>query len=211
MGICLISLLISLSVFLGTVYIFSKSEKKLMEKSYALYGSIACIVLVNILLYCIYKNSESYWAFSILSVYLIVTAYIDIKTLFVFRIINFLFGLAGVILLLILNISVSSQCAGAFAYILLVLAEAHFGGMGKGDAFTLMVSIPYLMVLNVGTSFFMVLLVNTLIFNVLFLVFNIRKINFKGLKLKTKAAFTPAIAAGTILLVMAEGISGLNF
>ena len=211
MGVCLISLMISLSVFIGIIYIFSKSEKKLLKKSYALYISMAAIVLVNILLYCIYKHSVKYWVFSILSLYLIVTAYIDIKTLYVYRMINYLFGLAGMVFLVVFKIPFLSQCAGALVYILLIFAETWFGGMGKGDAFTLVASIPYLMVLNLGSSLFMALLVNTLIFNVLFLAFNIPKIDFRGVKLKTKAAFTPAIATGTILLVMAAGISDLKF
>lgn len=100
---------ISAAVFWGLLSCFSKEDERLTWKcaSACISGGIAA--LFNMLLYIIYGKTALYPAFSLLCLYLVITAYIDWKTLYVYRINHIIFGLAGIGAVCMYDISVSSQ------------------------------------------------------------------------------------------------------
>lgn len=203
---CIIVMMISISIFLGFVKLFSKDDTRISSKSNALNLAIISIILTNLITYYAYIGSNKYFIFSVLNVYLILTGYIDSRTLFVYRLSNYIFGSIGVILLVILQVEVESQLISAILYSSVVLLIACTGGIGKGDAFTLIVIIPYMMFLELGSELLINMIINTMIFNIIFIVSNIKKINIKQMKLKSKSALTPSIAMATIIMVLVQGI-----
>jgi len=197
--------IISVGLFLAIIRLFSKDDIRIFSKSANLYISIVSMFLVDFMLCYIYKISAEYFVFSVLNLYLTLTAYIDNQTMNVYRLSNIIFGVLGVILLMFLPSEVGSQFIGALLYVAIILLMSLTGGMGKGDAFTLMTIIPYMMFLNLGNDFLIIMLIDTLIFCLLFIVINIRKLDLRTMKLKSKSALTPSIAIGTIIIILVYG------
>lgn len=210
-GICLLGIIVSLVMFWKTLHFFSKDDTRIAAKQRAIYGWTLAIAVTNMLLFCVSVHLGIYIAFSFFNVYLMITVYIDLKTLYVYRIVNGVFFLLGIAMLVLLKVPIDQQLAGAFIYIVFVVLEARMGGMGVGDAFTLIAGVPYMMLLNAGGSFLMMMLVHTLLVNIIFLLLNIKNINLKEMKFNEKAAFTPAIALATLIMVLSVGLvnSGL--
>lgn len=205
-GICLIGMILSPVIFWKTLYFFSKDDERIAEKKSTLFLWIIAIAVINILLFWTSVSRGIYVAFSFFSVYLMITVYIDLKTLYVYRIVNVLFFFFGIAMLVLLKVPIDQQLTGAFIYIVFVVLEAGIGGMGVGDALTLITGVPYMLLLNAGGTFLMMMLVHTLLTNVIFLLLNIKNINLKEMKFKVKAAFTPAIALATLIMVLSVGL-----
>lgn len=203
---CIVVVIISISAFGILVKLFSNDDIRIISKSVILYSSILSMIIINLLLFYIYKVTVEYFTFSILNLYLALTAYIDKITMKVYRLSNIIFAIIGVILILCLPVQVENQITSAILYIVIVTIVSYTGGMGKGDVFTLVTIIPYMMFLNHGNGLLTIMLIDTVIFNILFIVINIRKINLKKMKLNSKSALTPSIAIGTMLIILIEGL-----
>lgn len=168
------------------------------------------ILLMNIMLYNIYLYNIGFWFLSILMSYLILTSYIDKKTMYVYSILNgpvALFGLVYVYLSLFLY----QRCS--YNPIYLILTILIFSGLmklfeklgiqGGGDSDCFIVSSIYLAMLNTDTL--LLLVVHVFLATLLFAVINLRHYNFKEQKMRREIAFTPYIAVSAFLMIIMGG------
>ena len=196
---------ISLLTFYVIIRFFGKHDHRITIHHRFVYVALLSIVMVDVMLFCQHGWSIRYAAFSILAVYLMATAYIDMQTLFVYRILNISVGIAGCLFVYFIGVPIREQLSGLLIYIVIILVETVMKGMGVGDAYTLMAIVPYMLLLNMENGVLMLLLENIILSNLCFLCMNIKMINWKKLKFKSQVAFTPAVAITTLLLVMLNG------
>lgn len=140
----------------------------------------------------------------LMMLYLAAAAYIDHKTKSVYRIGSILF-----ILLAILNFSFTGGienyermerllCIVLFA--LIVFVQGKWQLMGWGDVFTYIGVFFWIGSWEYECMTMELLAVYMLLANILFVVFHIRKFDWKKKKLREEAAFLPAMAGAMMVL-----------
>lgn len=145
----------------------------------------------------------------ILTIYLIITAYIDFKTKYVYSILNIITGCLGIIYLII-KCSTISELINSSIYIgiftLITFIFTKFNAYGAGDNDIYIVISLFLYKSSYGIFNLEIMLINILFSNIIAIILvvltNITKIEWKKLKFKDEIAFAPSISIATLILMM---------
>lgn len=145
----------------------------------------------------------------ILTIYLMITAYIDFKTKYVYTILNIITGCLGIIYLII-KCSTISELINSSIYIgiftLITFIFTKFNAYGAGDNDIYIVISLFLYKSSYGIFNLEIMLINILFSNIIAIILvvltNITKIEWKKLKFKDEIAFVPSISIATLILMM---------
>lgn len=145
----------------------------------------------------------------VLTIYLLITAYVDFKTKYVYTFLNIIAGCFGIIYLIIKSSSIS-ELINSVIYIaiftLITCIFTKFNAYGAGDNDIYIVISLFLYKSSYGIFNLEIMLINILFSNIiaiiLALITNITKIEWKKLKFKEEIAFAPSISIATLILMM---------
>lgn len=206
----MIGLLISAEIilFAAVIYVLNKyDEKAEIQVSLKEYVTIGLILsMTEISLFSFYGYGRELGCHSLILFYLIAASYIDHKTKKVYRIGSIAFITVSVVLFILSPSPLMftrverSICILVFTVVVILQGAAKM--MGWGDVFT-----------YIGVFFWMgswkyecmtveLLAVYMLLANLLFLVFNIRKFEWKSKKMAEETAYLPAMAVAIEIMLL---------
>lgn len=155
-----------------------------------------------------FKGSNLVFAY-ILIVYLMITAYIDFKTKYVYSFLNIIAGCFGVVCLISKSNSISdfiSSIVYISIFTLVTFIFTKLNAYGAGDNDIYIVISFFLYNSSYGIFNLEIMLINIILSNVIAIILvcitNITKIEWKKLKFKEEIAFAPSITIATLILMM---------
>lgn len=173
------------------------------KKEYIIMGMIFSVM--EIILFSIYGYGRKFGCHSLVLFYLITSAYIDYKTKKVYRMGSIAF-ITFTIFLFVFGCYPDIQtrmeritCIVLFS--VCVTAQGVAGIMGWGDVLTYIGVFFWLGSWKYECMTVELLAVYMLLANVLFLIFHIRKFDWKGKRMKEEAAFLPGMAGAAVMIL----------
>lgn len=199
----IIGTIIGIALFYTAIKIIIKYDKatKLIPKNEI---GIALVILIsNILLYLRYQGSIKYIFMYILFSYLIITSYVDFKTLYVYTIYNYIVIGVGMFYIYInrniYGISDILVCVTIYAIITYIFAKLNM--YGEGD-FEVLLAVSMFLSIKYPIHTMEVLLLNMIISNIVAIILNRKKFNIRKFSFDSKIAFVPAISISTMILLL---------
>ena len=159
-------------------------------------------LIVTLLFFIKFGISINFFFLTLLAYYLIISAYIDFKTMIVYSIFNY-----TMILFSIMFYSLSSYSVEKINLIILILfiifsiVLEKMGMYGNGDT-EIYIVIACFFATVCRSNLLETLLIDMVLANIIIIFINIKKFDLKKLKFKEKVAFIPAIAISTIILCL---------
>ena len=203
-------ILIEICLFIAGIYLLNKYDKEagiqVNKKEYVVMGLI--YATVEIILFSFYGYGREFGCHSLILFYLIFAAYIDQKTKRVYRIGSIVFILLSVGLFIAAkDMSVYERvertvCILIFSMI--AIMQGTLGWMGWGDVLTYIGAFFWLGSWKYKCMTLELLAVYMLLANVLFLIFNIRKFDWKNKTMKEETAFLPGMAGAMLIFELSS-------
>ena len=203
-------ILIEICLFIAGIYLLNKYDKEagiqVNKKEYVVMGLI--YATVEIILFSFYGYGREFGCHSLILFYLIFAAYIDQKTKRVYRIGSIVFILLTVGLFIAAkDMSVYERvertvCILIFSMI--AIMQGTLGWMGWGDVLTYIGAFFWLGSWKYKCMTLELLAVYMLLANVLFLIFNIRKFDWKNKTMKEETAFLPGMAGAMLIFELSS-------
>ena len=203
-------ILIEICLFIAGIYLLNKYDKEagiqVNKKEYVVMGLI--YATVEIILFSFYGYGREFGCHSLILFYMIFAAYIDHKTKRVYRIGSIVFILLSVGLFIAAkDMSVYERvertvCILIFSMI--AIMQGTLGWMGWGDVLTYIGAFFWLGSWKYKCMTLELLAVYMLLANVLFLIFNIRKFDWKNKTMKEETAFLPGMAGAMLIFELSS-------
>lgn len=192
-----------LAIFIFKKVIFFINENDLevdlnlkkIDKNFIL---LAYFIFISMFFYK-YKLSIAFVFYYITIVYLIITAYIDFKTRYIYTIINVFFGIISFLFLMYLisiNIDIRDSIRGIFLTVIISVLFSKLKVWNWGDTEMFIVIAP---IIATGGSIY--ILFNFFISMILSSISAIITFIFKGFKMQSRQAFAPYIAISSLILL----------
>ena len=182
-------------------FINSKDENIVLRKRDKII--IISSYLIFITMFLIKYSSSLIFVFYYLTIlYLIITAFIDFKTQYVYCILNIYMGINSAIsllYLLITNVDITPNISGVLITCIVSIILSRLDVWGWGDTEIFMVISPI-----VATGGAIYIIWNFIISMVLSSVINISNMLFKGFKMPLRQAFAPYITVSSLLIMFVK-------
>lgn len=199
-------ILIEICLFIAGIYLLNKYDKEagiqVNKKEYVVMGLI--YAAVEIVLFSFYGYGRAFGCHSLVLFYLIFAAYIDHKTKRVYRIGSIVFILLSVgLFIAVKDMSVYERVERTICILIfsmIVIMQGTLGWMGWGDVLTYIGVFFWLGSWKYEFMTLELLAVYMLFANVLFLIFNIRKFDWKSKSMKMETAFLPGMVGAMLIL-----------
>lgn len=163
------------------------------------------IFLSTILLYFKFEASVEFYVYFYLSIYLIITGYIDYKTKNVYTIFNYITIFLGILYLIYqksIGIDIKFTIMCVIIYVIFTKIMGYLNSFGGGDTDIFIALSIFVSSINFNTFPLVILLLNMILSNVILVISNIRLVDFKRGRLKEERAFAPSIALSTITIIL---------
>lgn len=202
----LLLIFMEIGLFTAGSYLINKYDKEAgIQVSLKEYVTIGLIfVMTEIVLFSFYGYGRELGCHSLVLFYLIFAAYIDHKTKRVYRIGSITFILLSVLLFFcVKDMSVYERVERTICILIfsmIVIMQGTLGWMGWGDVLTYIGAFFWLGSWEYECMTLELLAVYMLLANVLFLLFNIRKFDWKSKTMKKESAFLPGMTGAMLIL-----------
>ena len=201
---------IEIGLFMAGIYLLNKYDKEagiqVNKKEYVVMGLI--YATVEIVLFSFYGYGREFDCHSLILFYLIFAAYIDHKTKRVYRIGSIAFILITVVLFFFAkdmsNYDRVERTVCILIFSVLAIMQGTLGWMGWGDVLTYIGAFFWLGTWKYECMTLEVMAVYMLLANVLFLILNIRKFDWKKKSMKEEAAFLPGMAGAMMIMELSR-------
>ncbi len=196
------------ALFAATMYLLKKYDEKagiqIKNADYVLMEMIFAVA--EVILFSFYGYGREFFCHSLILYYLMSAAWIDWKTKRVYRAGSSCF-IAAAVLFFILNRSTDSffvleRLSCILIFCLIVVIEGVFCTMGWGDVLTFIGVFFWLGSFDYECMTLEVLAVYMLLANLLFLISNLRKFDWKHRRMKEETAFLPAMAVAALIIFL---------
>lgn len=192
------------------IYLLNKYDKEagiqVNKKEYVVMGLI--YAAVEIILFSFYGYGREFGCHSLILFYLIFAAYIDHKTKQVYRIGSIAFILIAVLLFFaVKDMSMYERVERTICILIfsmIAIMQGTLGWMGWGDVLTYIGAFFWLGSWKYECMTLELLAVYMLLANVLFMIFNIRKFNWKNKTMKEETAFLPGMAGAMLIFELSS-------
>lgn len=195
--------IIGIAAFYGALNIVKKFDKESSIEINKEIGIIILILISTTLLYLKYKLTIDFIFIYYLSIYLIISAYIDYKTMYVYSNLNYITIIISIMYLLVRhnNLYMKYVVINVIIFLIFTMILSKLKAYGGGDneifiAISIFIAIKYQ---NIPLE---ALLINMLISDVLIIITNFKEINFKKVRFNKSIAFVPSIAISTMILLL---------
>lgn len=199
-------LILEMMLFAIGIHFLKKYDEQLGievdKKEYVIMGLIFAVA--EMVLFSFYGYGGEFVCHSLMLCYLIFAAFIDYKTKTVYRIGSILFIFSSIIIFFFFkDMTIYARvertlCILIFSMIAII--QGTLGWMGWGDVLTYVGAFFYLGSWKYECMTLELLAVYMLLANILFLVGNAKKFNWKAKRLEEDAAFLPGMAGAIMLL-----------
>ena len=199
-------LILEILLFVFGIYLLKKYDEKagikVNKKEYIIMGLI--FAATEMVLFSFYGYGRGFICHSLMLYYLTFAAFIDFKTKNVYRIGSIAFILISILFFaFVKDMSVYDRvertiCILIFSMVAII--QGTLGWMGWGDVLTYVGTFFCLGTWNYKCMTLELFAIYMLLANVLFLLGNITKFDWKKRKLKTDAAFLPSMAGAFYIL-----------
>lgn len=197
--------LIGVILFYGAIRIVNRFDQTANIKIKNNFLIVTVIIFSTLIIYLKYGLTLNFIFIFYLSIYLIVCAYIDFKTMFVYSIFNFITIVISVIYLYltlkITNFGITNLIINVIIYMVFSFALSKFNVYGEGDS-EIFIAISIFIAIKYNVFIIETLLINMVLSNIVAIFMNIKNIDFKKMKLKNRIAFAPCIAISTMILLV---------
>lgn len=197
--------LIGVILFYGAIRIVNMFDQTANIKIKNNFLIVTVIIFSTLIIYLKYGLTLNFIFIFYLSIYLIVCAYIDFKTMFVYSIFNFITIVISVIYLYltlkITNFGITNLIINVIIYMVFSFALSKFNVYGEGDS-EIFIAISIFIAIKYNVFIIETLLINMVLSNIVAIFMNIKNIDFKKMKLKNRIAFAPCIAISTMILLV---------
>ena len=199
-------IMIEIGLFVAGIYLINKYDKEAgIQVSFKEYVTIGLIfAMTEIVLFSFYGYGREFGCHSLVMFYLIFAAYVDQKTKQVYRIGSIAFILLSVgIFVSVKDMSGYERVERTLCILIfcvLSIMQGTLGWMGWGDVFTYIGAFFWLGSWDCECMILELLAVYMLLANVLFLIFNIWKFDWKKKTMKKETAFLPGMAGAMMIL-----------
>jgi hypothetical protein len=189
----------------GIYYINKHDEETVIKVSLKEYVTMGLIfVATQVGLFSCYGYGREFGCHSLLLYYLTFAAYIDYKTRKVYRIgsIGFIF-ISLLLFFVVKDMSLyekTERILWIMVFSIISIMQGTLGWTGWGDVFTYIGVFLSLGTWQYSCMTIEALAVYMLFANLIFLISNIRKFNWKRLRMKTDSAFLPAMAGAMLVM-----------
>ena len=166
-------------------------------------------ILISIsttVIYLRYTGMFEFVFYYILSIYLIITGYIDQKTKKVYFFINVIVFFIGIVYMtkkysMEVNSINSIFCVIIYNIVNIIFAKMNYYGSGDMEIFS---NVSLFLAFNYNRDLLplALLLINVVLSNIFMLVLYHKYIDIKGMRLKENVAFAPCIALSTLTLLI---------
>lgn len=166
-------------------------------------------ILISIsttVIYLRYNGMFEFVFYYILSIYLIITGYIDQKTKKVYFFINVIVFFIGIVYIIKkysmeVNAINSIFCVIIYNIVNIIFAKMNYYGSGDMEIFS---NVSLFLAFNYNRDLLplALLLINVVLSNIFMLVLYHKYIDIKGMRLKENVAFAPCIALSTLTLLI---------
>lgn len=166
-------------------------------------------ILISIsttVIYLRYNGMFEFVFYYILSIYLIITGYIDQKTKKVYFFINVIVFFIGIVYMtkkysMEVNSINSIFCVIIYNIVNIIFAKMNYYGSGDMEIFS---NVSLFLAFNYNRDLLplALLLINVVLSNIFMLVLYHKYIDIKGMRLKENVAFAPCIALSTLTLLI---------
>lgn len=211
----IISALVILVVYLFVTYINKKDNQSITinKKDYIVLFIIGLVIIRFI---SISTNGVTEILYKVFAVYLIVTAYIDIKTLYIYSVTNIVF-IIPILLLMITQynkLDIQNTLIASIVLIAFIILNFFFRMMESGDLEVMIISSLILCTKHIGyTNLSELQLIYEIILNPITLfimlsiiiggILGIARIVSRGLKgMNEPVAFSPILAASSLVILI---------
>ena len=203
-------IIMEIGLFIAGIYLINKYDKEagiqVSKKEYVTMGLI--FAMTEIVLFSFYGYGREFGCHSLVLFYLIIAAYIDHKTRTVYRIGSVSFILASaVIFFWNAGINIEVFFTGAFSILiasLIVFLQGRTSMMGWGDVLTYIGTFFYLASWEYTGLQLERMAIYMLLSNIVFLILNIRKFDWKTKKFREEAAFLPSMAVAMMIMELSR-------
>lgn len=161
------------------------------------------LFLTNLLFFCKNEgqlNFQLIYSIFFLS-YLYMTAWIDFHTMKVYRMLGLLFCIIGLIAFLLSKPSLE-HIIGLTLYISFLIILSIKNMFGLGDTWIFLCIALFLTCFKYQESTITILLIHNVLSSCLFLIFNLKYIHIKKMRMKKEVAFTPSIGIGAYIMTL---------
>ncbi|MFQ9249259.1 MAG: prepilin peptidase [Clostridium paraputrificum] len=166
-------------------------------------------ILISIsttVIYLRYNGMFEFVFYYILSIYLIITGYIDQKTKKVYFFLNVIVFFIGIVYIIKkysmeVNSINSIFCVIIYNIVNIIFAKMNYYGSGDMEIFS---NVSLFLAFNYNRDLLplALLLINVVLSNIFMLVLYHKYIDIKGMRLKENVAFAPCIALSTLTLLI---------
>lgn len=197
--------LIGITSFYKAIEFINKNETdiKIDVKNKGLISIL--VALSTTLLYLKYKTNIEFYMYFYVSIYLLITAYIDYKTKNVYTILNYITMIVGIFFLFYqksIEVDINITIICVIIYTIFVKVGGYFDWFGGGDTEIFIALSIFVSSINMNLFPLVILLINMILSNLILIISNIKNIDVKRLKLKEPKAFAPSIAISTMILIL---------
>ncbi len=203
-------ILIEICLFIAGIYLLNKYDKEagiqVNKKEYVVMGLI--YATVEIVLFSFYGYGREFGCHSLIMFYLIFAAYIDHKTKRVYRIGSIAFILLSVgLFIAVKDMSVYERVERTvfiLIFSMIAIMQGTLGWMGWGDVLTYIGAFFWFGSWKYECMTLELLAVYMLLANMLFLIINIHRFDWKKKRLKEDTAFLPGMAVAMMIMELSR-------
>ncbi|CUQ30129.1 prepilin peptidase [Clostridium baratii] len=195
--------ILEIVVFKVLLNIINKYDETILNKNKKI---DVAIFIVTSIFYFKFGLSINFFFLNLLAYYLIISSFIDYKTMNVYSFLNYFMLLIAFIFFIInhlfngYNLTFETIII-TLIFIIINILFSKIGAYGDGDTEVYIVLSCFFAIVCKNNLLEM-LLVDMLLANILIILLNIKEFDLKKLKFKRKVAFIPAIALATIILCL---------
>jgi prepilin signal peptidase PulO-like enzyme (type II secretory pathway) len=203
MIVVIVFAIIGIAAFFGAIKFIKLNDKTINLKMEKEIGIMLIILISTTLIYLKYKFTIDFLFIFYLSIYLIICAYVDKKTMYVYSIFNYFTIIISLIYLISTynNVYVTKIIIDVIIYIIFSTLMSKLKIYGNGDN-EIFIAISLFIAIKFSINPLEALLVNVIIANIVTIILNYKNINIKKMKLNSRIAFAPSIAISTMIMIL---------
>ncbi len=197
-------ILLQILIFHGAIRFIIKNDLECVLENKKEYGIYFLFSILTTLMYIKYGITLDLFFLSFFLIYLIISAYIDKKTLTIYSFYNYLTTLIGIVYLLakLGTINITNIIFNVIIFVCITIIASKLGAFKDGDT-ELFISISFFLYPQYPNFALEIFLINIIISYIVVLILNFRRLDKTNfLKFKEPIAFAPSIAISTIILLL---------
>jgi prepilin signal peptidase PulO-like enzyme (type II secretory pathway) len=203
MIVIIVFAIIGIAAFFGAIKFITLNDQTIKLRMEKEIGIMLIILISTTIIYLKYKFTIDFLFIFYLSIYLIICAYVDKKTMYVYSMFNYLTMIISLTYFITNNnyVYVTKITIDVIIYIVfsIIMTKLKIYGSGDNEIF---IAISLFIAIKFSMNPLEALLLNVIIANIVTIMLNFKHINLRKMKLNSRIAFAPSIAISTMIMIL---------